>query len=517
MMQLPFIIETVGRMWVLSGVLLLIYTLLARRKADYRACRRLLMAVPLCCMAVPLLQFAGGKLSELREPRHIELTVAEAEEYIRRAPARYVWQTDAPQPSRLIEAPQKTDYSSAARVAANAIPAVSGVLLALMGLQLGFISWRCRRMARQGTLSEGGVVRSAKVDTPFSFGRRIFLPQAGLTAEGERMVVMHERAHIALGHTAESLLMEALCRLLWFNPLMWMARRELRHVQEFEADRRVLDVGTEVLAYQTLLLETVMQGSPALTDGFNSSFVRRRFVEMKTAGRHRLSPKWKTTVGLLTVCVTALAAAGPVREVVDMRIIGTDAPTAFSQKTNADANADNAPADKALADSIGTQDAPEEQPEATDDTPANGDERPARAADGWPILYDLPCALRYEDDMPNPEMRHLNNETHLVFTWEVESDDEFHKFGGPGSYIVDPATGVHYKARRSIPAEAWDHFHLRGMEGRAVQVTVVFPRIPDTVSEIALYRVTGHLETDLRLPTKYLQPESGPVMNIRGE
>lgn len=247
MMQLPFIIETVGRMWVLSGVLLLIYTLLARRKADYRACRRLLMAVPLCCLAVPVLQFAGGKLSELREPQQIELTQAQAEEYIRKAPARYILTTDAPWPDRLIEARKKdTDYGHAARMAARAVPTVSAVLLALMGLQWIFVGLRCRRMTRRGTLSADGVVRSAGVDTPFSFGRRIFLPQTGLTDEGERLIVMHERAHIALRHAREGLLMEAFCRLLWFNPFMWMARKELRDVQEFEADRHVLDAGTEV-------------------------------------------------------------------------------------------------------------------------------------------------------------------------------------------------------------------------------------------------------------------------------
>lgn len=517
MMDYTYLLETAVRMMVVSGALLLIYALAVSRKADYRTCRRLLLAVPLCCMAVPVLEMAGHKLAELREPRRIELTVAQAEEYIRKAPARYVWQTDAPQPSRLIEVPERTDYSRVVRTVINAVPAVSGVLLVLMAAQLIVVSVRCRRMARRGTLTADGVVRSAKVDTPFSFGRRIFLPKDGLTAEGERMVLLHERAHIEAGHAREGWLMEALCRLLWFNPLLWVARKELRDMQEFEADRRVLDAGTEVLTYQTLLLETVMQGSPALTDGFNRSFVRRRFMEMKTAGRNGRTVKRNAAVALLAVCVTALASAGPLREKVDMRIIGTGEPTTFSQKTNTNVPTSDASADDTLADSLKAQEAQSEQPENTADAPANGDERPAKAADGWPILYDLPCALRYEDDMPNPEMRHLNNETHLVFTWEVESDDEFHKFGGPGSYIVDPATGVHYKARRSIPAEAWDHFHLRGMEGRAVQVTVVFPRIPDTVSEIALYRVTGHLETDLRLPTKYLQPESEPVLSIRGE
>lgn len=511
MMQLPFIIETVGRMWVLSGVLLLIYTLLARRKADYRACRRLLMAVPLCCMAVPVLQFAGGKLSELREPQQIELTQAQAEEYIRKAPARYILTTDAPQPDRLIEARKKdTDYGHAARMAARAVPAVSAVLLALMGLQWIFVGLRCRRMTRRGTLSADGVVRSTGVDTPFSFGRRIFLPQTGLTDEGERLIVMHERAHIALRHAREGLLMEAFCRLLWFNPFMWMARKELRDVQEFEADRHVLDAGTEVLAYQTLLLETVMKGSPALTDGFNRSFVRRRFVEMRTAGRRKCSAKWRSMAAVWAAGMTALASAGPAREAVDLRIVNTDAPAAV-RTDPATALQCAVPAEN---NSL-TRQTVQETAQPENGVGEEARKRPAKAADGWPILYSLPAARHYEDDAPNPAICHVGNETHLVFTWEVESDDEFYKFGGPASYLVDTATGVHYQARRSIPAEAWNHFHLRGMKGKAVEVTVVFPRVPDSVREIALYRVTSHLEHDLRFLTKYMlvnrEPASSPA------
>ena len=53
-----------------------------------------------------------------------------------------------------------------------------------------------------------------------------------------------------------------------------------------------------------------------------------------------------------------------------------------------------------------------------------------------------------------------------------------------------------------MPAGAWDHFHLRGMKGKRIAVTVVFPRLPADVREIALYRVTGHLQSDSRYRVK---------------
>ena len=103
-------------------------------------------------------------------------------------------------------------------------------------------------------------------------------------------------------------------------------------------------------------------------------------------------------------------------------------------------------------------------------------------------------------------IRHEGNETHITFAKYISSDDEIVRFGGPDSYIVDTATGYHYKARRSIPAYAWHYFHVKGMKGKTVDITVVFPRIHDTARWISLYQVTSHLQSGERINVKqYLQ------------
>ena len=315
------------------------------------------------------------------------------------------------------------------------------------------------------------------------------------------MVVAHERAHILLGHSAEGLLMEAFCRLLWFNPFVWMARRELRNVQEFEADRQVLDAGTEILPYQTLLLEETMKECPALADGFNRSFVRRRFIEMKSPGRRRSSSSLRFAVVATAVCMTGLASAGVGRERVILKIADEDAPAVAEMAAAVpDTPAADAPKLQPATDTAGPETADGERPAEAARTATPEDDRPTRAQDGWPILYSLPLA----DDHATRRvcMRHTADETHLTFSLTVGSDDEFFKFGGPECYIVDRNSGIHYQARRTVPAGAWDHFHLRGMKGKRIAVTVVFPRLPADVREIALYRVTGHLQSDSRYRVK---------------
>lgn len=493
---LLYFLEMAGRMILLSGLLMLAYVFFLRRRADYRLCRRLLLTVPFLCLAVPALRFAYMQLSEPRAPRQVVVSRAQAEEYLHQVPGGSTADTVL-LPGKPLPAAVSADYDRPLRAVVWGIPAVSALLLLLMGGQLLLLGMRCRRMARKCSRSADGIVRCREVDTPFSFGRSVFLPSERLTADGERMIVMHELAHIRLGHSAEGLLMEAFCRLLWFNPLMWVARKELRNVQEFEADRQVLDAGTEILAYQTLLLEEAMKTSPVFADGFNRSFVRRRFVEMKACGRRRYAPSMRLLAVVAAVCMTGLASAGRGKEAVLLKIVDDAPSVARIPASETAVPAVAAPVDMQSPDSASR----EGQPSATaarTEMPEDG--RPTRAQDGWPILYDLPMA---DGSVARGLcMRHVGDETHLVFSRTVDSDDDFFKFGGPECYLVDCATGVHYQARRSVPAEAWDHFHLRGMKGKRIMVAVVFPRLPDNVREVALYRVTTHLQSDERLRVK---------------
>lgn len=497
MEALLYVLELGGRMLLLSALLMFAYVAFLRRRADYRLCRRLLLSVPFFCLAVPALHLAYGRLSELREPRYVELTRAQVNEYFRTLPANTTVHAALPQGRQSVPFVEQAYLEHTSRVVMWGVPVVSAVLLLLMGGQLLLLGVRCRRMVRRYGEKSGGVVRSHEVDTPFSFGRRIFLPAERLTESAERMIVMHEQAHIRLGHSAEGMLMEVCCRLLWFNPFVWMARKELRNVQEFEADRQVLDAGTEILAYQTLLLEETMKECPVFADGFNRSFVRRRFVEMKSAGRHKCSPASRWLAVLAAVGMTGLASAGQGRQAVVLKIVDGSAQSVPRVPVAPDFPVKAAPRQSLpLPDSVGGK--PETGKSSAPAVPE--DKRPVRAEDGWPILYDLPLAT--SQHLRAMRMRHTETETHLIFEQIVDSDDEFFKFGGPECYLVDNDTQIHYQARRSVPAQAWDHFHLRGMEGKRITVTVVFPRLPESVREIALYRVTSHLQSNWRYRVK---------------
>ena len=80
-------------------------------------------------------------------------------------------------------------------------------------------------------------------------------------------------------------------RLFWWNPFLWWANNELRNIHEFEADGVVLNTGEDLYTYQTILIEEVMHGDIVIANGFNHSFIRRRFIEMAKSTNRRMS-KW---------------------------------------------------------------------------------------------------------------------------------------------------------------------------------------------------------------------------------
>lgn len=132
------------------------------------------------------------------------------------------------------------------------------------------------------------IVVNPAVPTPFSFGRSIFIGPE-LTGEKREMIVHHECWHIKHRHFIDVLLMEILVRLFWFNPIVWIVRKELRSVHEYQTDRSVLQEGYDIFHYQTIILEEVMGNHSCLANGFNQSFTKKRFIMMKNTNPFRFS------------------------------------------------------------------------------------------------------------------------------------------------------------------------------------------------------------------------------------
>ena len=144
--------------------------------------------------------------------------------------------------------------------------------------------WHLRRMIKdseQHSLEDG--VTLAVVDlpvAPFSWMHTIVLSRIDYE-ERNPSILVHERGHILQRHSWDIVFVEALTALQWFNPVVWLLRRDLRTVHEYEADAAVLSSGSDVSQYIQLLMRKAM-GTKAciLANGINNSTIKKRINMM---------------------------------------------------------------------------------------------------------------------------------------------------------------------------------------------------------------------------------------------
>jgi TonB family protein len=110
------------------------------------------------------------------------------------------------------------------------------------------------------------------------FRPTIFLPSesAEWSWERLRLVVSHEYAHIRRGDAATQLLARTALCLHWFNPLAWVAWRELLKERERAADDLVLNSGALASEYAGHLLEIARTLQPAPTGAAAGIAMARR-------------------------------------------------------------------------------------------------------------------------------------------------------------------------------------------------------------------------------------------------
>lgn len=152
---------------------------------------------------------------------------------------------------------------------------------------------------------------------PFSFFNLVFINEKEMTAESMTAILEHERVHIRQHHTLDMILVELAAAVQWFNPLIWLAGREMKSIHEYLADEAVLQNGISRSKYQQMILdETMGIRVNGLTNNFNVSLLKKRIV-MMTKQKSNNWAKGKVLIALpvLLVLVFVLTARSFTRAV----------------------------------------------------------------------------------------------------------------------------------------------------------------------------------------------------------
>ena len=147
---------------------------------------------------------------------------------------------------------------------------------------------------------------------PYSFFNQIVVGTRSLSDDELRCILAHESLHVRQLHSLDILFVRMMCCLAWFNPFAWLIMRELRAVQEFQADAASVSACSRDNYLRLLYRQATGFGYGHITNNFNSINIKNRIVMMnKTKTRFGA---WKVLAALPVAALLMMVGCKPATE-----------------------------------------------------------------------------------------------------------------------------------------------------------------------------------------------------------
>ncbi len=128
---------------------------------------------------------------------------------------------------------------------------------------------------------------------PFSFFNWIVYNPTQFEKNELNHIIDHEKVHAKEHHTLDVLLAQVCCAIFWFNPMVWLYKKELQQNLEFIADHKAQEASNNKESYQKLLLKaSVPHQQLASTNNFYNSLIKKRIIMLHKSKSNRLNA-WK--------------------------------------------------------------------------------------------------------------------------------------------------------------------------------------------------------------------------------
>ncbi len=137
----------------------------------------------------------------------------------------------------------------------------------------------------------------------FSFFSNVFISQSIFRTAAFDQILEHECEHVRRRHSLDRLLLDFMIALFWFNPFMYLYRRALIEVHEYQADAAVLKKYDDPVGYQEVLFSQLSSASySGLVSHCNFSMIKKRIVMMnKMKTKHSKMVYWIAIPTVLSV------------------------------------------------------------------------------------------------------------------------------------------------------------------------------------------------------------------------
>lgn len=230
------------------AVFYLVYKLLFRNDTFFQLRRITLLAIFLLAFIYPFPDL-NGWISE--KPALNEFVVT------------YSSWLDTPQPIdeiayvSTLEANEEvaaTNWKETGRMILLIIYVIGVVLLVFRCLAEILSVVRTRRRCRQEVLADIRIHISEEIEEPYSFFDWIFIDPKKYNDQTLREILLHEHTHVRQFHSFDIVLAECISVICWFNPFVWLLKKEIGINHEYIADQSVMLSGCNKKNYQYHLI-----------------------------------------------------------------------------------------------------------------------------------------------------------------------------------------------------------------------------------------------------------------------
>ena len=137
----------------------------------------------------------------------------------------------------------------------------------------------------------------------FSFFRYAFFPNEHVDPD----IMRHEMSHISHHHSWDILFAEVMMILQWFNPFIYLDKKELQSLHEYQADRDVVATGVDKKNYMMLILQqcTAVDFS-GMSNNFSLILTKKR-IKMITRNEKAKGLWWRLLATLPVLAILMIA------------------------------------------------------------------------------------------------------------------------------------------------------------------------------------------------------------------
>jgi TonB family protein len=279
------------------AVLWLVYRLLFRNSNRLKFNRYFLLTSMLLALAMPLL----GLLSGLESPQMVELkqNLFGGSNLLNEV---IVTPDGQPMLPEVTVTTSTQSHFSVWQVLAGIYLIGVAVMTLLFLFKLGRLMVLIIRSPKR-KMSGCTAVFTGREQGSFSFMRYAIFPNENVDPD----IMRHEMSHIANHHSWDILFVEVMMILQWFNPFIYLYKKELQSLHEYQADRDVVATGVDKKNYMMLIVQQCTAGDfSGMSNNFSLILTKKR-IKMITKNEKAKGLWWRllATVPVLAVLMIA--------------------------------------------------------------------------------------------------------------------------------------------------------------------------------------------------------------------